>query len=192
MLGLAVIVVQLLSQARLFLTPWTAACQVFLSLTIRQTSPKFQSIELVMPSNPLPSHPLLASSPFAFNLSQHQGLSQWVDCLHQLAKVLELHHLSFQWGTASSFVFPVRLICFKIDAFDPLDAQGLLSLFQHHGLKASGMDIHSLITFLLKLRFCLWFKMIINVNHNIYIFNYMNFMKHLGLIMVFITMIPCT
>ena len=44
-----------------------------------------------------PSHPLSFSSP-AFNLSQHQGLFQWVSSLHQVAKVLELplqHH--FQW-----------------------------------------------------------------------------------------------
>ena len=35
-----------------------------------------------------PSHPLLFSSPPAFNLSQHQGLFQWVSSLHQVAKVL--------------------------------------------------------------------------------------------------------
>ena len=42
---------------------------------------------------------MLPSSPFAFNLSKHQGLSQWTDSLHQVAKVLEihLHHQSFQW-----------------------------------------------------------------------------------------------
>ena len=46
-----------------------------------------------------PSHPLLPPSPFAFSLSQHLGLTQWVSCLHQVAKVLELqlHHQSFQW-----------------------------------------------------------------------------------------------
>ena len=36
-----------------------------------------------------PSHPLLFPSPPAFNLSQHQGLFQWVSSLHQVAKVLE-------------------------------------------------------------------------------------------------------
>ena len=46
-----------------------------------------------------PFHPLLSSSPPALNLSQHQGLFQWVSSLHQVAKVLELqlHHQSFQW-----------------------------------------------------------------------------------------------
>ena len=44
-----------------------------------------------------PSHPLSSPSPPAFNLSQHQGLFQWVSSLHQVAKVLELQHQSFQW-----------------------------------------------------------------------------------------------
>ena len=46
-----------------------------------------------------PSHPLSSPSPPAFNLSQHQGLFQWVSCLHQVAKILEfqLQHQSFQW-----------------------------------------------------------------------------------------------
>ena len=45
-------------------------------------------------------HPTISSSviPFsALNLSQHQGLSQWVRFSHQVAKVLELQHQSFQW-----------------------------------------------------------------------------------------------
>ena len=46
-----------------------------------------------------PSHPLSSPSPPAFNLSQHQGLFQWVSSLDQVAKVLELQlqHQSFQW-----------------------------------------------------------------------------------------------
>ena len=51
-----------------------------------------------------PSHPLSSPTPPAFNLSQHQGLFQWVSSLHQwknwwMAKVLELQlqHQSFQW-----------------------------------------------------------------------------------------------
>ena len=35
-----------------------------------------------------PSHPLLSPSPPAFNLSQHQGLFQWVSSSHQMVKVL--------------------------------------------------------------------------------------------------------
>ena len=46
-----------------------------------------------------PSHSLPPPSPFAFNLSQHKGLFQWVDSSYQVAKVLELQfqHQSFQW-----------------------------------------------------------------------------------------------
>ena len=46
-----------------------------------------------------PSHPLFSPSPPALNVSQHQGLFQWVSSLHQVAKALEfqLQHQSFQW-----------------------------------------------------------------------------------------------
>ena len=46
-----------------------------------------------------PSHPLSSPSPPALNLSQHQGLFQWVSSSHKVAKVLEfqLQHQSFQW-----------------------------------------------------------------------------------------------
>ena len=47
-----------------------------------------------------PSHGCLSPpSPPAFNLSQHQGLFQWVISSHQVAEVLELQlqHWSFQW-----------------------------------------------------------------------------------------------
>ena len=37
-----------------------------------------------------PSHFLLSPSPLSLNLSQHQGLFQWVGSSHQLTKVLEL------------------------------------------------------------------------------------------------------
>ena len=42
---------------------------------------------------------LLSPSPFAFSLSQHRGLFQWVSSSHQVAKVLELQfqQQSFQW-----------------------------------------------------------------------------------------------
>ena len=46
-----------------------------------------------------PSHPLLSPSPPVPNPSQHQGLFQWVNSLHEVAKVLEfqLQRQSFQW-----------------------------------------------------------------------------------------------
>ena len=45
--------VQSLSCTQLFVTPWTAACQAFLSITNSRGPPKLMSIESVMPSNHL-------------------------------------------------------------------------------------------------------------------------------------------
>ena len=44
-----------------------------------------------------PAHPLSSPSPPAFSLPHHQVLFQWVSPSHQVAKVLELQHQSFQW-----------------------------------------------------------------------------------------------
>ena len=54
-----------------------------------------------------PSHPLSSPSPPAFNLSQYQGLFQWVGSSHQVAKVLEfwLQHQSFQWIFRTDFLY---------------------------------------------------------------------------------------
>ena len=55
-----VVVVQSPSCASLFATPWTAACQASLPLTISRSLSKFMSTESVMPSNNLIlCHPLL-------------------------------------------------------------------------------------------------------------------------------------
>jgi len=80
----------------------------------------------------LPSYPLLSPFPPAFNLSQHQGLFQWVSSSHQAAKGLEfqLQHQSFQW------IF--RIDFFRMDWLDLLAIQGMLkSLLQHHSSKVS-------------------------------------------------------
>ena len=65
-----------------------------------------------------PSHPLSSPFPPAFNLSQHQGLFQWVSSSHQVAKVLE-HSISpsSEYSGLSSF---------RIDWFDLLVVQGTL------------------------------------------------------------------
>ena len=46
-----------------------------------------------------PSHPLSCPSPPVPNPSQHQGLFQWVNSSHEVAKILEFQfqHQSFQW-----------------------------------------------------------------------------------------------
>ena len=77
---------QSLSRVRLFATPWIAACQASLSNTNCRSSLRLTSTESVMPSSHLI---LLSPSPPAPNLSQHQSLFQWVNSLHEVAKVLE-------------------------------------------------------------------------------------------------------
>ena len=51
-----------------------------------------------------PSHPLSSSSPPTLNIFQHQGLYQWVSSLHQVAKILEFQHQSFQWILRVNFL----------------------------------------------------------------------------------------
>ena len=52
------------------------------------------------------SHPLSSPSPPSFNLSQHQGLFQWVSTFNQVAKLLELQlqQQSFQWIFRTDFL----------------------------------------------------------------------------------------
>ena len=75
-----------------------------------------------------PSHPLLSPSPPALNLSQHQGLFQWVSSSH-------LKYWNFR-------IIPSNecsgLISFRIGWLDLLAVQRTLkSLLQHHSSKAS-------------------------------------------------------
>jgi len=58
--------VELLSHARLFAIPWTAACQASLSFTIFENLHKLMSIDLVMPSNHLILCRLLLLQPSIF------------------------------------------------------------------------------------------------------------------------------
>ena len=68
----------------------------------------------------------------AFNLSQHQGLFQWVGSSHQVPKVLGLQ---FQHQSLQRVL---GLISFRIDWFDLLAVQVTFkSLLQHHNSKAS-------------------------------------------------------
>ena len=66
-----------------------------------------------------PSHPLSSSSAPAFNLSQHQGLFQWVRSSYQVAKGLELQHHSFQWifRTCNEYSAQENKICHSFHHF---------------------------------------------------------------------------
>ena len=68
-----------------------------------------------------PSHLLSSPSPPAPNPSQHQGLFQWVNSLHQVAKVLEfqLQHQSFKWTPSTDLLW-------RMNWLDLLAVQGTL------------------------------------------------------------------
>ena len=88
--------IQLLSHVRLFATPWITAHQASLSITNSWTH---QTHVHRVGDAIQPSHPLSSPSPPAPNPSQHQGLFQWINSSHEVAKILEfqLQHHSFQW-----------------------------------------------------------------------------------------------
>ena len=98
--------VQSLSRVRLFATPWIAACQASLSITNSWSLLKHMSIKSVMPS----SHPAISSSVIPFSSCpqslKHQGLFQWVNSSHEVAKVLkfQLQHQSFHWTPRTDFL----------------------------------------------------------------------------------------
>ena len=69
--------VQSVSCVRLFVTPWTAACQASLSITNAWSLLKLMSITLVMPSNHfIPCHPLIRP-PLIFRISGCFQVSQF-------------------------------------------------------------------------------------------------------------------
>ena len=94
---------------------------------------KFAQIHVHWVSDAIqPSCPLLSPSPPAFNLSQHQGLSnEWA--FH----IRWLKYWSFSFSISPSNEYS-GLISFRIDWFDLLAVQRTLkSLLQHHSSKSS-------------------------------------------------------
>ena len=69
------------------------------------------------------SNPLSFSSPSAFNLSQHQGLFQWVGSLYQVDKVLKLQLQQHPSNECSG------LISFRMDSWSSLQSSGLSRVF---------------------------------------------------------------
>ena len=100
--NITVVVAQSPSYVQLFVTPRTPAyLQHVLYHLLKFTQVHAHCISDAKQT----SDPLTPSSPSAFNPSQHQGLFQWVGCLHQMTKILEfqLQHQSFQWGFRVNF-----------------------------------------------------------------------------------------
>ena len=111
-------------------TPWTAACQAFLSFAISWSLLKFMSIELVIPSKHLIlSHPLLLL-PSLF---------------HSMRVFSSESVLRIRWPKFWNFSFSIspsneysQLISFMIDWLDLLAVQATLkSLLQYHSSNTS-------------------------------------------------------
>ena len=122
--------VQLLSRVRLFVTPWTAACQASLSITNPLNLLKLMSIELVMPSNHLNLCRPLLLLPSIF--PSIRGFSNQLVPPSRWPK-----YWSFSFNISPSNEYS-GLISFRIDWLDLLAVQGTLeSLLQHYSWKAS-------------------------------------------------------
>ena len=122
--------VQSLSHVPLFETPWTAACQDFLSISNSWSLLKLISIELMMPSNHLIlCHPLLLPPSIFPSIRVFSSES--------VLRVRWPKYWSFSFNISPSNEHP-GLVSFRMDWFDLLAAQGTLkSLTQHHSSKAS-------------------------------------------------------
>ena len=119
-----------LSHVRLFMTPWTAACQASLSVTNSRSLLKLMSIELVIPSNHLIlCHPLLLLPSIFPSITVFSNES----FLH----IRWPKYWNFSFGISPSNEYS-GLISFRTDWLDLLAGQGILkSLLQHHSSKAS-------------------------------------------------------
>ena len=119
-----------LSFVQLFVTPWTAACQAFLSITNSQSLLKLMSIELVMPSNHLTlCHSLLLLPSIFPNIRVFSNES----VLH----IRSPKYWSFSFSISPSNEYS-RLISYRMDWLDLLAVQRTLkSLLQHHSSSAS-------------------------------------------------------
>ena len=125
------VVVQSLSHLPLFVTPWTIACQAFLSFIISWVCTN-SSIESVMLSNHLMSCCSLLLLPSVFPrimvFSNESALPiRWPK------------YWNFSFSSSPSNEYS-GLISFRTDWFDLLAVQGTLkSLLQDHNLKASNL-----------------------------------------------------
>lgn len=122
--------VRSLSCVRLFVTPWTAARQASLSVTISWSLLKLMSITSVMPSNHLIlCYPLLLLPSIFPSIRVFSSES----ALH----VRWPKYWSFSFSISPSNEHP-GLISFRMDWLYLLTVQETLkSLLQHHSLKAS-------------------------------------------------------
>ena len=121
-----------LSRVRLFVTPWTAARQAFLSITNSWSLLKLMSVKSVMRSTHLIlCHPLLLLPSIFPSIRVFSNDS----ALH----IRWPKDWSFSFSTSRSSEYS-GLISFRIDWLDLLAVQGSLkSLLQHHSSKINSL-----------------------------------------------------
>ena len=128
--------VQALSCVQLFATPWIAARQASLSITISQSSLRLMSIESMMPSSHLIlGHPLLLLPPIPPSV---KVFSNELTLLMRWPK-----DWSFSFSIIPSKEIP-GLISFRMDLLAVLGT--LKSLRQHHGSNASILQCSAFFT----------------------------------------------
>ena len=118
-----------LSRVRLFVTPWTAACQASLSITTSWSLPKLISIESVMPSSHLILYRPLLRPPSIFP-------SIRVFSSESALRIRWPKYWSFSFSISPFSEHP-RLISFRMGWWISLHSKALKSLLQHHSSKAS-------------------------------------------------------
>ena len=131
--------VQLLSHVQLFVTLWTAAYQVSLSINKSRSLLKLMSIKSEMPSN----HLILCQT-LLFLLSIFPSISVFSN--ESVLPIRWPKYWSFSFNISPSNEYSV-LISFRIDLFDLLAVQMTLkSLLQHHSSKASILQCSAFFT----------------------------------------------
>ena len=122
--------VQSLSRIWLFVTPWIAAHQASLSITISRSSPKYMFIESVMLSSYfILCCPLLLLPPIPPSIRVFSNEST--------LRMRWLKYWSFSFSISPSNEHPGLISC-RMDWLDFLAVQGTLtSLLQHHSSKTS-------------------------------------------------------
>ena len=127
--------VQSLSHVRLFVTPWTAACQASLSITNSWSLLKLMSIESVMPSNHLILCHALLLLPSIF-----PSIRVFSNDSVLRIRWPKYWHFSFNISPSNE---NSGLISFRMDWFNLLAVPGTLkSLLQYHSTEASILQSH--------------------------------------------------
>ena len=111
-------------------------------LPVHHKLPEFTQTHVHWVSNAIqPSHPLSSPSPPAPNPSQHQNLFQWVNSLHEVAKVVEfqLQHHFLQRNPRTDLLQNGLVGC----PCSPRDSQESSPTLQFKSINSLALSLHS-------------------------------------------------